>query len=56
LEGTAILAQDFEDVAIRSGVTRQDLGEARKLMSEVSVVQEALALADHSLKRKKEFP
>ena len=47
LEGTAILAQDFEDVALRSGLTRQDLGEARKLMSEVSVVQEALVLAEH---------
>jgi hydrogenase expression/formation protein HypE len=47
LEGTAILAQDFEDVVLRSGLTRQDLGEARKLMSEVSVVQEALVLAEH---------
>jgi len=47
LEGTAILAQDFADVALRSGLTRQDLGEARKLMSEVSVVQEALVLAEH---------
>ena len=46
MEGTAILAQDFEDVALRSGLTRQDLGEARKLMSEVSVVQEALVLAE----------
>jgi hydrogenase expression/formation protein HypE len=47
LEGTAILAKDFEDVALRSGLTPQDLGEARKLMSEVSVVQEALVLAEH---------
>ena len=47
LEGTAILAQDFEDVALRSGLTRQDLGKTRKLMSDVSVVQEALVLAEH---------
>jgi len=47
LEGTAILAQDFADVALKSGLTRQDLEEARKLMTEVSVVQEALALAEH---------
>ena len=45
LEGTAILAQDFEAVALRTGLTRQDLEEARKLMSEVSVVPEALILA-----------
>jgi hydrogenase expression/formation protein HypE len=47
LEGTAILAQDFADVALKSGLTRQDLEEARKLMTEVSVVQEALILAEH---------
>jgi hydrogenase expression/formation protein HypE len=47
LEGTAILAQDFADVALKSGLTRQDLEEARKLMTDVSVVQEALALAEH---------
>ena len=46
LEGTAILAQDFAEVAMRSGLTRQDLEEARKLMTEVSVVQEALILAE----------
>jgi hydrogenase maturation factor len=47
LEGTAILAQDFADVALRSGLTQQDLEEAGKLMTEVSVVQEALILAEH---------
>ncbi len=47
LEGTAILAQDFADVALRSGLTRQDLETARKLMTEMSVVQEALVLAEH---------
>jgi hydrogenase expression/formation protein HypE len=47
LEGTAILAQDFADVAIGSGLNRQDLEEASKLMGEVSVVQEALVLAEN---------
>ena len=47
LEGTAILAQDFADVALKSGLTRQDLEAAGKLMTEVSVVQEALILAEH---------
>lgn len=47
LEGTAILAQDFADVALRSGLTRQDLETARKLITGVSVVQEALVLAEH---------
>ena len=45
LEGTAILAQDFADVARRLGLSEKDLMEARGLMVEVSVVPEALALA-----------
>jgi hydrogenase expression/formation protein HypE len=45
LEGTAILAQDFADVAIELGLSHQDLAEARHLLNEVSVVPEALALA-----------
>jgi hydrogenase maturation factor len=47
LEGTAILAQDFSDVAQGSGLTQQDLVEALDLMGEVSVVPEAVALAEH---------
>ena len=47
LEGTAILAQDFSDVAQGLGLTRQDLVEAQGLMGEVSVIPEALALAEH---------
>jgi hydrogenase expression/formation protein HypE len=47
LEGTAILAQDFADVAQTSGLSNQDLGEAHHLMGEVSVVPEALAMAEH---------
>jgi hydrogenase expression/formation protein HypE len=47
LEGTAILAQDFSDVARRLGLGREDLEEAQRLMYEVSVVPEALVLAEH---------
>ena len=46
LEGTAILAQDFSDVALRLGLGREDLEEAHRLMYEVSVVNEALVLAE----------
>jgi hydrogenase expression/formation protein HypE len=45
LEGTAILAQDFADVARRLGLTESDLAEAGHLMAEVSVVPQGLALA-----------
>jgi hydrogenase expression/formation protein HypE len=46
LEGTAILAQDFADVARGLGLTEEDLVEARSLMAEVSVVPQGLTLAD----------
>jgi hydrogenase expression/formation protein HypE len=45
LEGTAILATDFPDVATNLGLTNQDLNDAQNLMKEISVVPEALALA-----------
>jgi hydrogenase expression/formation protein HypE len=45
IEGTAILAQDFADVARKLGLSESDLIEARNLMSQVSVVPEALAIA-----------
>jgi hydrogenase expression/formation protein HypE len=45
LEGTAILAQDFADVALNLGLSEEDLAEASGLMGEVSVVPEALAMA-----------
>jgi len=45
MEGTAILAQDFEDVATELGMNKQDLEEARSLINEISVVKEALVLA-----------
>jgi hydrogenase expression/formation protein HypE len=47
LEGTAILAQDFSDIAQRLGLGREDLKEAQRLMREVSVVPEALVLAEN---------
>jgi len=45
LEGTAILAHDFVDVALRLGLSEGDLDEARQLVSEVSIVPEAVAIA-----------
>jgi len=47
LEGTGVLAQDFEDVALKLGLKEKDLAEARALMRNVSVIPEALALASH---------
>ena len=47
LEGTSILAQDFVDVAQELGINEQELADARKLMDEVSVVPEALALSKY---------
>jgi len=47
LEGTAILAQDFSDIAQGFGLSEQDLEEAHHLLGEVSVVPEALILAEH---------
>lgn len=46
LEGTAILAQDFADVARELGLSDQELVEGRRVMAQVSVVPEALALAE----------
>jgi len=47
LEGTAILAQDFADVAQRLGISEGYLEEASGLVAEMSVVPEALVLAEH---------
>jgi len=46
LEGTAILAQDFADVGREKGLSEEELAEGRKVMASVSVVPEAIALAD----------
>jgi len=45
IEGTAILAQDFADVARDLGLGEDDLAEARRLVEQVSVVKEAVAVA-----------
>jgi len=47
LEGTSILAQDFADVARASGITEQELAEAKELIQEVSVVPESMVLSAH---------
>ena len=47
LEGTSILAHDFGDQARDFGLGEKDLQAGRNLMEEVSVVQDALTLADH---------
>jgi len=45
VEGTAILAKDFADVAEQLGLNEEERSQARQLMGNVSVVPEALALA-----------
>jgi len=47
LEGTAILAYDFARVAWRLGLSEGELMKARQLMTGVSIIPEALALAEH---------
>jgi len=49
LEGTSILAHDFGKQARRFGLSEDDLRAARNLMEEVSVVPDALALAEHGV-------
>lgn len=45
IEGTAILAQDFDDVALQLGLGESELALARRLMAQISVVKEALEIA-----------
>lgn len=47
LEGTAILAHDFADVAKKLGITDAELDQARNLAHEVSVIPESDVLAEH---------
>jgi len=49
LEGTAILAQDFSDVARGLGLSEEELEEGRRVMAEVSVMPEALVLAKNGV-------
>jgi hydrogenase expression/formation protein HypE len=46
LEGTAILAQDFADVARELDLSEEELEDGRAVMADVSVMPEALTLAD----------
>lgn len=49
LEGTGILAGDFADQARQRGLDEEDLAQARDLLEKVSVVEDALTLADHGV-------
>ncbi|WP_069806766.1 AIR synthase family protein [Vulcanisaeta thermophila] len=51
LEGTSVLASDYGEELMRMGVDGELIRRARELIKEVSVVREALALADmaHSM-------
>ena len=46
LEGTAILAADFAEIAAGLGLGDDDIAEARALMGDVSVLREAMVLAE----------
>jgi hydrogenase expression/formation protein HypE len=49
LEGTAILAQDFADVARGLGLSEEELEEGGRVMAKVSVLPEALVLAENGV-------
>jgi len=49
IEGTAVLASDFEDMLLSKGVPQSAIKEGKALIRQVSVVKEALALAKHKL-------
>jgi len=49
LEGTAILAQDFADVGRELGLSKAELDEGRRVMARVSVMPEALVLAENGV-------
>jgi hydrogenase expression/formation protein HypE len=49
LEGTAILAQDFADVARGLGLSEEELEEGSRVMAKVSVLPEALVLAENGV-------
>ncbi len=46
LEGTAILANDFRNELLSKGVPKEVINKSRNFLREVSVVREALELAD----------
>ena len=45
LEGTSVLAEDYEEELVKAGVDESVIREARKLIDNVSVVKEAIALS-----------
>jgi hydrogenase maturation factor len=49
LEGTAILAQDFADVGRAMGLNDDELEEGRRVMANVSIIPEALVLAENGV-------
>lgn len=49
LEGTAILASDFKDILLSKGVSEKVIINALKYFNEISVVKEAMALAEAKL-------
>jgi hydrogenase expression/formation protein HypE len=49
LEGTAILAQDFADVARGLGLSEEEVEEGGRVMAKVSVLPEALVLAENGV-------
>lgn len=49
IEGTAILSTDFKDVLLRLGVSEDIIQRGRRFIEKVSVVREALALAEAGL-------
>lgn len=49
VEGTAILATDFRDILVKKGIPDNVIDSARKFLRRVSVVKEALALAEEGL-------
>ena len=46
LEGTAVLVNDFKDELISKGIPKETIYRSRNLIKEISVVKEALGLAD----------
>ncbi len=49
LEGTSILAYDFVDVARRLGLSENELIDARKLITGVSIIPEAIVVAQQGV-------
>ena len=48
IEGTAIIADDFEDVLKEKRVNRDIIREAKKLINDISVIPEALIVKKHA--------